>query len=306
MPRAKIACWNIYFSWQLVGRRGNRYRIADRDRAQAVAKIVQQMDADALGVVECMGRGPLEFFRDEFMPQYDGILMNGDSKKYNLGLLYKKSVFDVRKVRIDSEPWTTRIGDDRRAKKYKFARQPLVFSLTHAESQAPLLVAIVHAKSKRPSNGLSRAEERKEALRNRKRIVAEGRRLHELLFNKLDSRANAYERLLVMGDVNDGPYFDRYEAKISYSGVEAHIGSVLDADRVLHSFVPLIDGGSRSSSFGDVQLDHMLMSGNLAFGRLKPKLLRGSGAVRSDLVDLDEDGKRRDSDHAPVELSLTF
>ena len=53
-----------------------------------------------------------------------------------------------------------------------------MFSLSHAESEAPLLAAIIHAKSKRPSDNLSYEEKRKEALRNRKRIVAEGRRLH--------------------------------------------------------------------------------------------------------------------------------
>ena len=107
-------------------------------------------------------------------------------------------------------------------------------------------------------------------------------------------------------DVSDGPYFDKYERKITYSGIEAHIGSVLEPDKVLHSFVSLAGGGVPSSSFGPIQLDHMIMSGNLAHGRARPKLVRRSGRVRSDLVDLADDGKWRDSDHAPVELRIDF
>ena len=50
-----------------------------------------------------------------------------------------------------------------------------------------------------------------------------------------------------MGDINDGPDFDRYEKQILRSGIEAHIGSVLEPETILHSFVDLSDGKGKPS-----------------------------------------------------------
>ncbi len=311
MAKAKLACWNIYFSWTLVETRAGQLRIVpkQRRRAQNVAKIIGEVDADLLGIVECMSLQELEFFRDEKCPDYDGIVVEGRHQNYNLGLLYKKSVLKVTKVAIDTDDWKAKIGNDRSEVTYKFTRTPLVVSVEDKHSGRAILLAIVHPKSKRPSNGLSSEERTKEAIKNRKRIVAEGLRLRELLLAKVHAGNTKYNRWMIMGDINDGPDFDRYEAQILRSGVEAHIGTVLEPERLLHSFVDLSDGkGQPSSSFakGSVQLDHILYDHEVAHGRGKPRAVKGSGKVRSDLVNIKRDGKKRDSDHAPVEVVIDF
>ncbi len=303
----KVAAWNIYFSWNLVEKRNSRLRVtpSQRRRAENVARIINDMDADVLGIVECMNKQELTFYKNQFCPQYDGVLVKGSGSRYNLGLLYKKSKVDVRTIRINTENWKTRIGDDRRDVTYKFARKPLVIELTADGTGDSMLLSVVHAKSKRPSDGLTPEEKLKEAVRNRKRIVAEGIRLRELLQARIES--GNHDRFMIIGDVNDGPDFDRYEKQIWQSGIEAHLGSVLDPDRLLRSFIDLSDGkGQASSSFGDVQLDHMIFTENLQRGRTSPRVVPNSGRVRSDLVNLNYDGKRRDSDHAPVEVVVRF
>jgi len=114
---------------------------------------------------------------------------------------------------------------------------------------------------------------------------------------------------MVLGDINDGPDFDSYEQKIWRSGIESLLGTVLNPDEILQSFVDMSDGkGVPTCSFrdGTIQLDHIVYTPNMRFGRSLPKVKRGSGKVRSDLVDLSDDGKKRDSDHAPVEVVLKF
>lgn len=262
MPKQTIATWNIYFSWKLVEMRSGSYRIApsQRRRAKNIAEIINDMDVDVLGIQECMSPNELKFFRDDKCPQYDGLMTNGDSDQYNLGLLYKKSVFKAKKIRINTDRWKAKIADDRAAKFYKFARKPLVVELEHVTAGTKMTVAVIHFKSKRPSSGLTPQEKYKEALRNRKRIVAEGLRLRELL-QKRAEKGEPNNRYMVLGDLNDGPDFDDYEKRIFASGIETLLGSVLDPANIYYSAIDLSDGrGEPTSSFasGSVQLDHIV------------------------------------------------
>lgn len=309
MATEKIACWNIYFSWQLVSRSGSAFRFPtkQRKRADNVGAIINAMDAGILGIVECMSPHALKFFRDQKLPQYGGLVLNGDGEKYNIGLLYKDDLFSVAKQRISTSRWKAKIGNDRSPRFYKFTRPPLVVNVTHKPTRRSLLVSVLHTKSKRPSDKLTKQQQEREAVQNRKRIVAEGMRLRELLFQK--AKALGVDRFLVMGDINDGPDFDRYEKQIFRSGIESLLGSVLDPEKILYSFVDLSDGrGQPSSSFakGSVQLDHIVYTQSMHYGRALPKVVKSSGSVRSDLVNIKRDGKRRDSDHAPVEVKVRF
>jgi endonuclease/exonuclease/phosphatase family metal-dependent hydrolase len=308
MPNAKIACWNIYFSWNLVEKHRGELRIVPRERTRSenVGRIIREMDADLLGIVEGASKAELDFFRKKKCPQYDRLLLNEDSSKYTIAVLYKSEVLSVTRIRINDQRWRARIGNDRSEKFYKFTRPPLVVRVRHVASDKEFVLALVHLKSKRPSDNQTREQQNREAIRNRKRIVAEAMRLREILYAEADRRGGE-PRFMIMGDINDGPDFDRYEAQILRSGIESLLGSVLDPDKLLRSFVDLSDGkGQPSSSFarGSVQLDHIAYTASMVFGRLLPKIRKGSGAVRSDLVDITRDGKRRDSDHAPIEVKV--
>ena len=312
MANLKIAAWNIYFSWKMVKRNsGGRFSIpsSQSNRAEKVGEIVRDMDVDALGIIESMGEAALEFYCKTHCPEYDGFVINESVENYGISLIYKRSSVKVRKLPIDVSKWKAKIGDDRGLKTYKFTRSPLVVKVTSRASNKSIVLCFVHAKSKRPRkqpDDLTPQErerrKRDEAVRNRKRIVAEVLRVRELLYRN-------YDKFIILGDINDGPDFDEHEQKIWRSGIESLLGSVLDPDNILHSFVDMSDGkGEPTCSFrgGTIQLDHIVYTPNMRNGQALPKIKKGTGKVRSDLVDLSEDGKNRDSDHAPVEVEVRF
>ena len=302
----KLACWNIYFSHELLiaGKRGIRVRREQEERLENVLQIIRAIDADVLGIVECMPREMLRYLVKNHLRDYECVV-EGDSYRLNIGIVYKPDVVGVRKVAIAGESWKDRLGDDRRRRTYKWTRLPLLVEVEALATEGTFLVAVVHPKSKKTYSSGAKGEA--EAYENRKRIVAEGRRLHALMWEK-PRRRPGHERFVVMGDINDGPRFDEYEARIFRSGLEAHIGSVFGPNEVLHSFVDLSDERGVSTtppSWGAPQLDHMLYSRALAHGDGGITAVADSGRVRSDLVDFSSDsGKKRDSDHVPVEMVI--
>ena len=310
MAKEKIAFWNIYFSWNLVERRDGKYRVkpSQRKRAENVAEIINNIDAEIFGIVECMGPTDLKFFVKTFCPQYDGILLTNKEKKYNLALLYKEQVFNLKKASINLDPWYAKIGNDPRKRRYYFARRPLVVQVTHKGTGSQTLLALMHTKSKfLKRNGMSFSKYQEKSLTNRKRIIAAGERIRELLFRKV-SGSSSINRFIIMGDLNDGLELDDYEKKLDRGAIETFLGSVFDPKHILYSAVSLVNGkGEASSSFerGKHQLDHILFTQNME-GGAKPRVVDGTGDVRGDLVDLIEDGKKRDSDHAPVEVVVDF
>ena len=305
MPEIKIACWNVYFSHTLIGGDAGNHHVTQQERADNVAEVIHEIDPHLFGIVECMPRSKLEFFRDAYMdPGYE-LVVQGDAYRLNVGLLYWSPELEVTKVPFASAPWYDQLGDDPGPTRYRFARTPLIAHVRHRASGAELIAAVIHPKSKKTYSSDPDAR-RREALRNRKRIVAEGRRLRAILYGLASSLGAPYDRFLVMGDINDGPGFDAVEAAVLRSGVETHIGTVLDPDSLLYSFVDLSDGAgipTTPPSWGAPQLDHILFTRALARGSSLPRALTGSGRVRSDLVDFAAgSGKQTDSDHTPVEV----
>jgi hypothetical protein len=294
MAAIKVACWNIYYSDRLV-ENGK----VKGTRAENVSKIIEKMDADILGIVECMPASKLEVFRDEYFDYYD-FVVEGRSKKQNVGLFYYPYAVDVEKLDYNKGKWEAQIGDDKAKKKYAFSRKPLIVKVTPKEGdKKPFLLAVVHQKSKKTYSA-----DKEEPYTNRKKIIAQGMRLREILFGMVEK--GIAERFMIMGDINDGPGFDNFETRLLKSGVEAHIGSVLRPETILHSFVDLSNGvGRPTHSFkGLVQIDHVLYTHDMSHGSGKPRVKKDSGEVRDDLVDIKKNGKGRDSDHAPVELTV--
>jgi len=297
MATIKVACWNIYYSDRLVA--NGKIKPSSKTRANNVGQIIKTIDADVLGIVECMPESKLKVFRDAYCDFYD-VVLEGNRKEQNLGILYYPYTVKVEKLTYSKGPWYTRIGDDKNTKKYQFSRKPLIVKVTpKIGDKKTFIVAVVHQKSKNTYTA-----NKKEPINNRKKIIAQGLRLREILFKMVTD--GIAERFIIMGDINDGPGFDKYEARLLKSGVESHIGSVLAPETVLHSFVDLSDGiGIPSHSFKPpAQIDHMLYPHDMAHGTGRPRVKKNSGNVRKDLVDIKKDGKKRDSDHAPVELMV--
>lgn len=301
----KLACWNIYYSHKLVEKKGPRnFQIGEDKRLANIVRIIREIDPDVFGIVECMPANKLRVFIRRYLPGYRFVIQ-GDSYRLNIALLYKPESLHVREVNFNRNRWKDKLGDDGRPVYYRWTRVPLLADIKDKPSGRRMLVAVVHPKSKKTFSYGEEGE--REAYINRKRIVAEGRRLHTVLWEKA-VRTPDYEKFLVMGDINDGPSFDQYEARILRSGLESHIGRVYEPDKVLHSFVDLSDERGISTtpaSWGAPQLDHILYSHELAHGESLPRVVEDSGRVRDDLVDFSKgSGKKKDSDHVPVEVRV--
>ena len=302
----KIASWNIYFSHKLIKKQSGVLTVAEQGRLDNILAIIRDINPDAMGIIECMPPDKLQYILDEYLPTYKYVFQ-GTSSRLNIGLIYKPDVLDVKEVYFNRNRWKDQLGDDNQMKFYKWTRVPLIAELKEKASARVVLVAVVHPKSKKVYSSGAAGEA--EAYTNRKRIVAEGRRLHSIMWTKAGNKPE-YEKFLIMGDINDGPWFDKYESRILRSGVEAHIGRVYVPDTVLHSFVDISDERGVSTtpaSWGAPQLDHILYTHSLAHGQDKPRVVHDSGKVRSDLVDFTQgSGKATDSDHIPVEVTVDF
>ena len=302
MSNLKVACWNIYFSHKLIEKQNGRFRVAphQRDRAENVAEIIRSIDADIFGIIECMPSQKLRFFVSEFLPGY-AFKMEGDADKLNIGILYNVDTVSVKKLRFSSDSWNAAIGYGGSLQKYKFSRIPLITEVSQNDTGKKFIVAIIHAKSKKTYTA-----DPEEPYTNRKKIIAQCLRIRELMAS-ISSRQPNYRRFIVMGDINDGPGFDKYEAKLATSGVEALAGNVFKPDDIYHSFVDLTEGGVSTTPFsGAPQLDHILFSRDMTKSG-GPQIKRDTGKIRSDLVDFQGgSGKEKDSDHIPVEIEVAI
>ena len=160
----------------------------------------------------------------------------------------------------------------------------MIMEVTHKQAGSRFRLVLVHCKSKKTYKKDADSI-RVEALNNRKKIVSQCNRLRTILFKESNIENPTNDPLIIMGDINDGPGFDPYEAKILYSGVESLIGNVLSPDSILYSFVDLNNGGQPTTEFaGMEQIDHILFTRCVYKERKRLQYVKGSGRVRSDLV----------------------
>ena len=299
MATIKVACWNIYYSNRLV--KGNAISSVKKQKTRAgnVAKIIENMDPDILGIVECMPKKSLNVFLKAYGIDYYVPLLEGNKKEHNVGLLYWPGSVKAEKLSFSGAKWKDKVGNDKSERKYAFSRKPLIVKVTpKSGSKNPFLIAVVHQKSKK-----TYSSNEQEPYDNRKKIIAQGRRLRTILYGMLKRRVA--DRFIIMGDINDGPGFDEYEKSLVESGVEAHLGTLLIPEQNLHSFTDLSKGGLPTHPFKPAaQIDHVLYPHNMAHGSTKARVKKHSGRVRNDLVSIKKNGKDRDSDHCPIEVMV--
>jgi hypothetical protein len=100
----------------------------------------------------------------------------------------------------------------------RFSKPPLELTLTIADRILHLIG--VHVKSKAPHGARDPAEHIRIALENRRKQIAQCRWIR----GRVDDHLAAGNSLIVLGDFNDGPGLDEYEAEFGVSGVEIVMG----------------------------------------------------------------------------------
>ncbi len=105
----------------------------------------------------------------------------------------------------------------------RFSKPPLEVLIESAGLTVHLMG--VHVKSKAPHGARNPADHTRIALENRRKQIAQCRWIRA----RVDDHLAARHDLIVLGDFNDGPGLDEYEAEFGVSGVEIVMGPATPA-----------------------------------------------------------------------------
>jgi endonuclease/exonuclease/phosphatase family metal-dependent hydrolase len=259
MPRLRLACYNIAWFERLFDR-DNRL-IADdslsampgvtrRRQAQAIAVVLEAVDADCYAVIEAPNTGhrqssvtELERFAAEFgLRQRAALLGFPNPTHQEIALL-----FDPDRIAAEHAPVGAPLGEaaakagahpdvaprfdgffaadidgDGAPEPYEFSKPPLEAVMTDLASGCEVRLLAVHLKSKAPNISGTPAALRQRGLDNRVKQLAQATWLRA----RIDEHLAAGEEVIALGDFNDGPGFDALERVNGRSSVEVVAGPV--------------------------------------------------------------------------------
>lgn len=216
------------------------------------------------------------------------------------------SVGAVNSPRFD-EPFQADSDGDKINELYKHYRPPLEAKITRVDSGDEFWLLVVHAKSKGIFSSMDRINFDRASERNRRKLFAECQSIRK----RVDEWLGDQRKVIVMGDVNDGPGFDYYESRFGKSAVELIIGDIYNRDTLLEYYVNRPKFGRygwepstarfKDSYTGDLVnalIDHIIVSadfttiGNQPTKVWNPWQLQEAGPLKQQLLDA--------SDHFPV------
>jgi hypothetical protein len=280
----------------------------------------------------------MEAFVDQFLDS-KYVVLHSNSRWQSVGALVHESIADkvaawtpalpplpAGWTKVPFYPWGLIKVDER--KDHKLDRHPLLMSV-QLKPGLDLRIVVVHTKSK--FSKLKRKEqwERRDreavldALTARAKLSAEIYRIREFLSQQLATSGEA-RAIMVMGDVNDGPYAELMEQEfLIHNIIDELTGSILHPGSYFqHAMTPQTLAKAATTRFPDPLqggkiveelIDHMLVS---------PAIWAGSGDVRISAdscqveagayerhYDDDPNDRQRDkrpSDHKPVSVVLEY
>jgi len=208
-------------------------------RAKLLAEIISTVDADIIGVVEAPPYPPrTKKFVDEFLNGEYEVAQGERRGLLGLAFLLRKSLNFQVKVRSKDESLK-----DFKLDKYDsdvdgikeiygwYNRVPLEVRLSGGGLSDKTIFILIHAKSKGAfvPGDLYAYEKVSRANRMKQKAQADAvrKRLDKLVTE------DGLGRVVVMGDMNDGPEFDIYAALLGGYFLEPVMGSVWDPSRIL-------------------------------------------------------------------------
>jgi hypothetical protein len=295
--------------------------------AERVGKVINSVDPDLVTIQEGAGIPETNDFFNRFVDGDNWQVLRGSGGAQALVTVARLDR-DVSAIEpgpevigsIDlSQPFSVDVDADLEIDQVHFARKPQVISLTAHDQQFLLLNN--HLKSKYVEDaeadfnagGERRREFYAEALIARRRISSEAFRIREFLDGILND--NPMAQVIVVGDLNDGPGADYFEANfLTHSVVDRVFGSIFYPTRQLTHV--LFHGGSLdytsrffdfiTGEMRDLVLDHIGLSraindnwnwqGRVAVTEYNEQCVDNSSLRERD---------RQPSDHRPVVLDMT-
>lgn len=303
--------------------------------AKKLAAEIKAINADILVLQEAPScKEELTLFIADYLstpggPVYNSIL--GDSGgAQKLALLYKPANITASLAPSASlttllQPWQADVDGDMLLESYEFTRTPLVVDAT-VGGHAPQVI-VMHTKSSFVNQGeslwndLSRRQEYVvAALKARRRNGTECMRTRKYLDECLT--ADASRRIVVAGDLNDGPGMDYFEENyLAHNMTDILVGSVFDAERIFKHAQHDVPSATRYTAVFDdfvpvkvknkkLLLDHILLSPAFG-GSTALRKVAGSGTIHHTeyTTEITNQGKKREdrpSDHRPVSVELQY
>lgn len=299
----RLATWNIEWMNVLFDDDGDpleddepsaRYRVTRSEQLVGIGIVLAAMDADAVFIVEAPDDNrrrstvqALEKFAAICGLRTRRAVMGFRSEtEQELALLYDPDVMTValdprespHAPRFDGET-DIDLGNGNGVETIRFARAPMEMAITPADGE-PFRLIGAHAKSKAPHGARNKHEVWKLSLANRRKQLAQCLWLRR----RIEEHLTTGDRLIVMGDLNDGPGVDSFEGMFGLSGVEVVMGCadvggcLIDGPMRLHDPNALaalhrpLGGGPSSARFYSKEtkryfpalLDYILVSPDLA------------------------------------------
>ena len=299
-------------------------------RSRQLARIIQTMDLDFLGIVE----GPdtlvsgvkttsmqLIAWADEFIPGHEFSAIHGfpSAGQQELGALFKPSKIkvlftpEVKEGERFDQPFLMDTTNRMIKEQYKHYRPPLELSILGLDDSLISRVIIAHTKSKGIFDKVDYARFEQLSQRDRLRLFGECMHIRE--------RCNSFlakgQQVIVMGDINDGFELDFYENRFSKSAVEILLGDLWKPEWVLKSVLskPKLNANGWSPYSGrfkdritgdqfTVLIDHILVSQGLKIlkGQVwNPYLEKNDLTIQNLKNELDNA-----SDHFPILAEIDY
>lgn len=297
--------------------------------AARVARVVEAVRPDILTVQEGPSRvGEMQLFVDDHLGGAFEVIGPSGSGSQRLYALVRKggAVAGASRVWHDqaaldlSLPWPVDVAGDLIVEGYQFTREPLLVGL-QIDSK-PVLLVNIHSKSKYIHGGrglwdneATRPQFIAQAVRNRRRIAAELMRTRQLIDAVLG--ADQEGKVIVAGDLNDGPGVDFFEQQYLIHNVVAVVsGNPFNPRQMLrHAFIDKeLKERNFTARFDDfideiddrpLLLDHILVSPSLYWGALRNARIEHD-AFEAELDPTKVGRDAHPSDHRPQSATFEF
>lgn len=301
----RVATYNIEWFSELFDKHDNllldadwshRYNVTRKDQAEAIAAVLQKLDADLILIVEAPNTGhsqdslrALNRFTKHF-----GLRQNASAMGYanathqELVVLYDPQLVEVTHdpqgaysdgthtitaPRFDGK-FRYDVDVDGKPEVFSFSKPPIELQVTDLPSGNSFRLIGVHTKSKAPHGATNPTEELQLAIENRRKQLAQCIWIRQ----RVEATLTAGDPLIVLGDFNDGPGVNGYENLFARSGVEIVMGEVGDTQSLFEPHAQMFldprQGWSLASSrfyinkykrYMNALLDYVMVSPDLNY-----------------------------------------
>ncbi len=246
----RICSYNIEWFDRLF-RKNNQLRTGVREvaRLEAVKSVLGRLDPDFIGILEAPNtsadgeRSTIECLENfaafaglRAKKAIVGFISGG---RQEIAALYNPDVLNIthspggeagsRTNPQFNEEFIHDTDDDRIKEIYRHFRPPLELSVAVVATGYQFKLMAVHPKSKGSFSSMDLVHWIKESKRNRLKLFAECGWIRVRVDQWLDQGS----KVVVMGDINDGPGMDYYESKYGKSAVEIIMGDIFSPKKIL-------------------------------------------------------------------------